>query len=79
MREYTTRISTLLLDVPAGRYQTSWFNPRTGDVDQPPTLQHPGGPIRIQTPEYDEDIALKLVRFSDPTPASRPATSKPRR
>ena len=72
-----TRVSTLLLEVPAGKYQTSWFNPRTGDVDQQPAFDHPGGPMKLQTPGYDEDIAVKMLRLNAPAPAAAPRVARP--
>lgn len=81
------RITTLLLDLPEGRYQTMWLNPRTGEVDQQPAAEHAGGPMQIQTPAYTEDVALKIVRVGDaakpkatakPQPATRPSAPRPR-
>ncbi len=62
------RITTIMLDAPAGQYQTGWFDPQTGDLASDPIVEHEGGPLRIQTPEYTEDIAIKLIRTGDAGP-----------
>jgi hypothetical protein len=72
------RISTLLLEVSAGRFQTEWLNPRTGDSERQPPLDHPGGVLKIQTPAYSEDLAIKVTRVGEavkpaPKPVSKPA------
>ena len=74
------RISTLLLEVSAGRFQTEWLNPRTGDSDRQPVFDHPGGVLKLQTPAYSEDLAIKLVRVGEPAkPAPKPVSKPARR
>jgi hypothetical protein len=71
------RISTLLLELPAGRFQTEWLNPRTGDSEHQAAVDHPGGVLKLQTPAYSEDLAIKLTRVAEPAkPAPKPL-SKP--
>ena len=71
------RISTLLLEAAAGRFQTEWLNPRTGDSERQPAFDHPGGVLKIQTPAYSEDLAIKVTRAGEPPkPAPKPV-SKP--
>ena len=68
------RISTLLLEASPGRFQSEWLNPRTGDSEQQPVFDHPGGVLKIQTPAYSEDLAIKVTRLSEPAkPAPKPA------
>jgi hypothetical protein len=57
-----TRVTVLSLDAPAGMYQKEWTNPRTRESLRDDGVEHPGGALRIVTPEYSEDLALKLVR-----------------
>jgi hypothetical protein len=73
------RISTLLLEVSAGRFQTEWLNPRTGDSDRQPVFEHPGGVLKIQTPAYSEDLAIKVVRIGEPAKSAPKPVSKPAR
>ncbi|MFN7993390.1 MAG: cellulase family glycosylhydrolase [Bryobacteraceae bacterium] len=65
--------ATLWLDLPAGRYSVSWLDPRTGKIAKGERLNHKGGVAKLPTPEYREDLALKLT-----TARSSPATSAPR-
>jgi hypothetical protein len=56
--------ATLSLDLPPGRYRYEWIDARTGDVVKPGTIDVaavPGGAVVLESPEYSEDIALKVV------------------
>lgn len=66
------RKSVLLLDLPAGKWQLDWFNPRTGDQDKAEPIEHTGGSLRIVTPGYTEDLAMRLALQPSP-PAAVPA------
>ena len=55
------RDATLVLDLPKGSYRVAWLNPKTGVVDRSERLLHPGGEARLRSPEYSEDIALRVV------------------
>ncbi len=50
------------LNVPAGRYQVTWWRPRTGEKEEAPAVEHEGGLLWLVTPQYREDIALELRR-----------------
>jgi hypothetical protein len=52
--------ANLTLDVPAGRYHAEWLNPRTGAADKEQDVDHPGGPLTVSSPPYEEDVALRL-------------------
>lgn len=54
--------ANLGLNVPAGRYTARWWHPRTGKMEPEAQLEHPGGILRLPTPEYAEDLALELRR-----------------
>jgi hypothetical protein len=69
-----TRATTLLLDASAGRYQIDWLNPRTGESARDAAIDHNGGPLKLTTPEYTEDLAMKMVRVGD-LPAAKPVVS----
>jgi hypothetical protein len=79
------RSTALLLEAPAGKYQIEWMNPRTGESVHGDAVDHGGGAVRIQTPDYAEDLAMKMVRTGDlpvnkpaPAPKTRPVGKKGR-
>jgi hypothetical protein len=51
----------LALDLPAGRYRAEWVDPRTGAVAKAEDLDHEGGRVTVASPDYSEDIALRVV------------------
>jgi hypothetical protein len=53
--------TNLLLTLPAGTYQTEWMNTLTGKMEKQETLQSSGGKISINSPNYKEDIALRIA------------------
>ncbi len=56
----------LSLDLPGGRYQAEWLNPRTGKVDKSQQLERRGGRVDIASPDNEEDVALSIRRVSVP-------------
>ncbi len=54
--------ATLTLKLPAGEYNAEWIDPHTGAV----TRTLPSGAVRgtweVASPEYREDIALRIRR-----------------
>ena len=56
----TRSSTTIVFDLPKARYQPEWINPRTGSVIKGSIIEHKGGSIRIDTPVFQEDIALRL-------------------
>ncbi len=52
----------LTLDLPAGDFAVQWCAPTTGEVHRGDALRHGGGEVRIATPEFTADIALRIVR-----------------
>jgi hypothetical protein len=50
----------LVLDVPAGEFKAAWLNTKTGKVEQSDSFKHSGGVKTLKSPEYGEDIALRL-------------------
>ncbi len=54
--------ATLTLDLPEGSYQGHWVNTTTGEKTEIPGFDHDGGERQLQTPEFDNDVALRLVR-----------------
>ena len=51
---------TLVLDLPPGRYRAEWINPRSGATDKSEDFESPGGRVRVESPAYEEDIALRI-------------------
>jgi hypothetical protein len=52
----------LELDLPVGNYHVEWVNTKTGKVDQADTAIHSGGTRTFVSPDYLEDIALRVKR-----------------
>ncbi len=57
--------TTLLCNVPAGRYSAEWINPLSGAVEKSEEISHGAGVLTLASPPYAEDVALKLRRQSD--------------
>jgi hypothetical protein len=53
---------TLELDVPPGKYNLRWWNPRQGGEPAAETVTHAGGSLRVTSPEYSEDLALTILK-----------------
>ena len=52
--------ATLMLDVPAGRYRAEWVNTLDANVDKSEDVKHGGGVLALSSPEYKEDVALRV-------------------
>ncbi|MDP2983722.1 MAG: DUF6298 domain-containing protein [Candidatus Latescibacter sp.] len=50
----------LKLELPAGTYVIEWLDTRIGAIVRNEKLQHPGGVVALRSPEYSEDIALRI-------------------
>ena len=48
------------MDLPTGHWQPEWMTPRDGSVLKLEPFTHPGGGWLTETPEFAEDIALRL-------------------
>ena len=51
----------LIVELPAGRYSIEWLNPKTGRIEKTGSLEHAGGKVTLSSPEYTEDIALRVT------------------
>lgn len=51
----------LRLSVPPGRYRGEWVTPATGAAE-PLTVEAAGGETVLETPPYQDDLALRLTR-----------------
>jgi hypothetical protein len=56
-----TQVDLSLVLLP-GTYAVEWMNPSTGVYSKKEMLKHPGGVAKISSPDYNFDIALKVVR-----------------
>lgn len=51
----------LLLDIPAGTYQSTWIDVSNGRQLKQERHRHRGGRLTLQAPAYQMDIALKVI------------------
>jgi hypothetical protein len=58
-------IAELALALPGGAYRAEWVNTKTGDVDKAEDLKHAGGTRVLVSPEYVDDIALRVRRSTN--------------
>jgi hypothetical protein len=50
------------LNLPAGSWTVRWLDPVTGQVVSRPTLTHAGGVATLETPPWQDDVALDVRR-----------------
>ncbi|NQT82416.1 cellulase family glycosylhydrolase [bacterium] len=50
----------LKLDIPPGGYTAEWLNTKTGKTESSQKLRHGGGVATLSSPDYSEDIALRI-------------------
>ena len=55
--------ATLEVELPAGAYRAEWVNTKTGKVDKKETFEHTGGNRTLHSPEYVDDIALRIRKI----------------
>jgi len=53
----------LELHIPAGGYTVEWVSPQTGSVEKSESVQHSGGFLRLQSPDFRTDMALRIKRI----------------
>lgn len=53
--------ATVTLDLPAGQYAAQWLNPVSGKIDKSETFRHRGGAKRLESPDFNADIALRIT------------------
>lgn len=51
-----------VLNLPPGHYRAEWVNVFTGKIDKRETVRHAGGDLTLTSPDYEKEIALRLVR-----------------
>jgi len=53
----------LQIELPKGKYTAEWINTKTGKTDKQESLDHSGGNRTLQSPNYEDDIALRILRL----------------
>jgi hypothetical protein len=56
----------LALQLPAGPYRAEWLNPRTGKVEKTQQIEAHGDGVDVDSPDYEEDVALRIRRVPGP-------------
>ena len=51
----------LQVQLPKGKYTAEWINTKTGKIDKNEAFDHPGGIRIFKSPEYQDDIALRIL------------------
>jgi hypothetical protein len=57
----TARSTELSIEIPAGMYRADWVDTKTGKVAKQEQISHKGGESKLASPEYSEDIALRIL------------------
>lgn len=52
----------LTLAIPAGKYRLEWVDPVAGQILQQQRLRHDGESLKLQSPVFDNEVALKIVK-----------------
>lgn len=55
----------LEIDLPKGDYKAEWLNTKSGVIEENKEIDHGGGNIKLLSPDYEEDIALRILKKSD--------------
>jgi hypothetical protein len=60
-------VSNLRLNLPEGNYKAEWISTLNGSVMKNEKIKHKGGELSLTSPEFSEDIALKILRENNQT------------
>ncbi|MFC1793229.1 hypothetical protein ACFL3Q_06540 [Planctomycetota bacterium] len=52
----------LVVELPKGKYRAEWVNTKSGKSDKNETFDHSGGNRTLESPGYQYDIALRILR-----------------
>jgi hypothetical protein len=52
----------LVLELPTGQYVSEWIDTKMGTVNESQHINHNGGNVILSSPEFSEDIALRILR-----------------
>ncbi|MHC4461680.1 MAG: hypothetical protein ACYS6W_16655 [Planctomycetota bacterium] len=53
----------LVVELPHGVYRAEWVNTKTGNIDKKERFQHAGDNRTLLSPNYSDDIALRIQRM----------------
>ena len=56
----------LNLDLPSGAYRAEWINTKNGTIAKTESFTHCAGPKSLASPQYAEDVALRIKSESRP-------------
>ncbi|MBI5008446.1 MAG: hypothetical protein HZB98_02090, partial [Bacteroidia bacterium] len=62
VKDTISKSSVLEINLPAGSYNLSWTDTKTGTLTPESHNGHNGGWLQIKSPEYLRDIALRIVK-----------------
>ena len=51
------------LNLPKGSFSLEWMNPLNGKIEKRDKFNHSGGKVKLTSPEFAEDIALKIFKI----------------
>lgn len=54
----------LTLELPKGAFRAEWIDPLDGSIDDAEKFTHGGGPRRLESPDFAQDIALRIKATS---------------
>jgi hypothetical protein len=57
------RLARFMADVPAGQWRAEWIAPQDGRTLKDESFRHEGGARLIESPKYEEDVALRLTKL----------------
>jgi len=60
--------STITMDLPSGDYSGEWINVATGVATPLAVFHHAGGEKTVQSPEFQNGVALRLTCVTEPRP-----------
>lgn len=60
--DHSRRSSSVQMELPVGSYRCEWLDTKNGEVIAREQLEHSGGGHVFRSPEYSEDIALRIRR-----------------
>ncbi len=56
--------TSLVVELPKGKYTAEWINTKTGGTDKKETFEHAGGNRTLNSPMYEDDIALRILSLN---------------
>ena len=54
----------LELELPEGKYIVDWVSTKNGNIEKTETVSHTGGSVTLISPIYNEDIAVRIKKYT---------------